>query len=102
MAEQCARIGTSDRVRDDVLLLTSEVVANAVTHGRSEVRLSLRGNRLGVRVDVSDDNTRLPTRQPHDPDALDGRGLSLVDQLADRWGVDSAALGKTVWFEVCE
>ncbi len=35
-----------------------------------------------------------------DPDALDGRGLALVDALSEQWGVEDRPLGKAVWFDV--
>jgi hypothetical protein len=51
-------------------------------------------------VEVRDDNSRRPVRQPEDTDALDGRGLSLLEAIATSWGVNDDGLGKVVWFEV--
>ncbi len=96
----CDYTGLPPEVQDDAMLLTSEIVANAVTHGRSEVRLSVRVAPAGIRVEVGDDNSRYPTLRPNDLQALDGRGLSIVEQLASQWGVDNVAYGKTVWFEL--
>jgi Histidine kinase-like ATPase domain len=86
--------------RDLVVLLGSEVVTNAVLHGRSELVLQL--DRVGsrVRVAVADENARTPHQQPQVPGALDGRGLAIVDALAAAWGVEDRPLGKAVWFEV--
>jgi anti-sigma regulatory factor (Ser/Thr protein kinase) len=85
---------------DTALLLTSELVTNAVIHGHSDVQLQVCTNGGLLRVDVGDDNSRLPRRQPADPNALDGRGLAIVELLATRWGVDEEPIGKTVWFEL--
>ncbi|SED43132.1 Anti-sigma regulatory factor (Ser/Thr protein kinase) [Streptomyces sp. 3213] len=94
---------------DAVALIVAELAANAVTHGRVpgrdfELRLSL-GNG-SVRVEVTD--TRSGPRPPGPgavreplPLAESGRGLVLVDTLADRWEVvDREPLGKTVRAEV--
>jgi len=53
-----------------------------------------------VRVEVSDDDSRLPVLAAPDPDALGGRGLAMVDLLASAWGVREEAVGKTVWIEL--
>ena len=82
------------------MLLTSEVVTNAFTHGRSEARVSVRATAALVRVEVGDDNSRHPQPQAADADALDGRGVTILQTLAARWGVRDDPYGKTVWFEV--
>ncbi|WP_170127132.1 ATP-binding protein [Kineococcus rhizosphaerae] len=100
VADWCIAEGVIGDVVDTLLLLTAEVVTNAVLHGRSDVLL--RVGRVGsrVRVSVGDENTRLPLRRESDPDALDGRGMALVEALSDAHGVDVGTLGKTVWFDV--
>jgi anti-sigma regulatory factor (Ser/Thr protein kinase) len=98
VAEQC--MSWDNDVVDTALLLTSELVTNAVIHGHSDVQLQVITDDGLLRVDVGDDNSRLPQRQPTDNDALDGRGLQIVELLATRWGVEKEALGKTVWFEL--
>jgi anti-sigma regulatory factor (Ser/Thr protein kinase) len=98
VAAQCSTWDTD--VIDTALLLTSELVTNAVIHGRSDVQLEVRTDGALLRVDVGDDNSRLPRQKSLDNDALDGRGLQIVDLLATRWGVHDEPLGKTVWFEL--
>lgn len=97
---ECVESGLSRDRCDDVVLLTSELVTNAVLHGRSEVCVEIEATGLGVRVSVIDENSRRPVIVAEDPDALDGRGLALVDALASRWGVEERRIGKAVWFEL--
>jgi hypothetical protein len=53
-----------------------------------------------LHVDVSDDNSTLPVVPDPEHNATSGRGLGIVDALADRWGITPTADGKTVWFEL--
>lgn len=96
----CAAAGVDDDTAGTVVLLASELITNAVLHGRSPalVRVQRRGSLL--QVQVSDDNSRHPQTQPADNAALDGRGLQIVSQLAAAWGVTDALVGKHVWFDV--
>jgi anti-sigma regulatory factor (Ser/Thr protein kinase) len=100
VAERCAVLGLSAERCDDALLLTSELVTNAVLHGRSEVQVEVSGSPQRVRIAVVDENSRHPHRVSQDPDALDGRGLALVDAVALGWGVEDRPIGKAVWFEL--
>jgi anti-sigma regulatory factor (Ser/Thr protein kinase) len=85
-----------------VQLVTTELVANAVRHARTAVRLSLRPTSTGVLVEVADDSPRMPERR--DPGLFDesGRGLWLVDAMAARWGVERGERGKRVWAELVD
>lgn len=120
-----------DGVCDDVVLPVSELVTNALLHGRTEatVTVSLTGGFLEVAV--SDGNPRPPVLRPVrmdlladidevagrlsdlPPDPRDqalhigeagaitaGRGLLIVDAVADEWGISELAAGKAVWFRV--
>ncbi len=53
-----------------------------------------------LRVEVTDSSDALPMQRDYAPSAPTGRGLMIVDALADRWGVDTDESGKTVWFEL--
>ncbi|UDY37482.1 response regulator [Dermatobacter hominis] len=95
---------TLDEAGEDLLmtaeLLISELVTNAVEHAAAapSVTLDLSPDRL--RVEVADDDPRgVEPRSPR-PDQAGGRGLGLVDRLADRWGQDATDRGKVVWFEI--
>lgn len=83
---------------DTAVLLASELITNAVLHGRSEVELTVEINRTGVKVSTADMNSRLPVMQSADELALDGRGIAIVDLLASSWGVSATDGGKIVWF----
>jgi anti-sigma regulatory factor (Ser/Thr protein kinase) len=100
VGECCHEAALSDERCDDALLLTSELVTNAILHGRSEVSVEVEARGEVLRISVFDENSRHPQPVEEDPDALDGRGLALVDALAQRWGVEDRRLGKVVWFEL--
>ena len=91
-------IGATSDVRDVILLLTSELVTNAIRHGRGPVSLHLSRGAHRVQVEVDDAGSGGPVVQGLDTDALGGRGLQLLDELASQWGVDRHGAGKTVWF----
>ncbi|MDT0306918.1 ATP-binding protein [Streptomyces sp. DSM 44917] len=87
---------------EEAVLLVSELVGNAVQHaGALSFGLRVRRRRGWIRCEVSDPSRSLPCRLPvREMDVLTGRGLFLVDTLADRWGVDLLPQGKTTWFEM--
>ncbi|OSP41017.1 ATP-binding protein [Streptomyces sp. 13-12-16] len=96
---------TSD-VNETLTLITAELCANAVQHGRLpgrdfHVRLATEAGGTRLRVEVSDARAerRPATTASPDPDAVSGRGLLLVAALADDWGVTDrrGGPGKTVW-----
>jgi anti-sigma regulatory factor (Ser/Thr protein kinase) len=84
----------------DVALIVSEMVTNAVLHARTDVRVSIKRGPTTIRVEVADDSESGPTLQHFTQQAATGRGLHLVEQLADRWGSEPRTGGKVVWFEV--
>ena len=88
-------------VAEDVMLLVSELVTNAVLHARSRVHLSATVEPGRILVAVGDDD---PGHGPHRPDrgvmATSGRGIRLVELLASSWGVETSTRSKVVWFEV--
>jgi serine phosphatase RsbU (regulator of sigma subunit)/anti-sigma regulatory factor (Ser/Thr protein kinase) len=87
-------------VADTAVLLTSEVVTNAVLHARTAVgfRVAAVGDRL--RVEVSDGSRARPVRREVRTDSRSGRGLLLLDRLAAAWDVRTTPDGKLVWFEL--
>ena len=81
-------------------LLVTELVANVVTHVGAPMTLRVQREPSTMRVEIDDPSPELPV--VHHPDSADehGRGVLLVDQLADAWGVEPRPDGKTVWFEL--
>jgi anti-sigma regulatory factor (Ser/Thr protein kinase) len=90
----------------DALLLTSELVTNAVLHGGVDgagvVDLQVARSASLLRISVTDPGGETsPTVQDLDVTVPGGMGLFLVDQISSRWGVDELADGGTqVWFEL--
>ncbi len=98
VSDHCRTANVSPDNADTAVLLTSEVVTNAFLHGRSLTTVTVNITHGAVRVDVSDDNTRHPFPVVPDDNALDGRGMAIVEALSTAWGVREEVLGKTVWF----
>ncbi|MFD7020803.1 SpoIIE family protein phosphatase [Streptomyces sp. NPDC059928] len=93
-------------VVDDAVVLTSELVTNAVVHAGTKADVLCLRSEDGVRVEVAD---RYPEREipllgsPADiagPDRENGRGLLLCAALASRWGVEYTPARKNVWFQL--
>ncbi|MEU3697316.1 ATP-binding protein [Streptomyces griseoviridis] len=82
-------------------LLASELVTNALVHTDHDAVLTAVVGPRALRVEVRDLVSLRP--RPRAVDAADsthGRGLMLVQSLADAWGVRAHAVGKSVWFEL--
>jgi anti-sigma regulatory factor (Ser/Thr protein kinase) len=97
--EDWLRSMLGDDEMDDVKLIASELVTNAVVHGRGQIALRAHVDDDRVRVEVIDEGhgfehvvRRVPFEQ------LCGRGLAIVDDLAGRWGIHEGTTH--VWFEV--
>ena len=94
-------------VAETAMLLTSELVTNAVRHSRSRsaggtVSVVILQDPAGVRIEVTDDgsDTGTPVVKA-DTFASDGHGLLLVQSLSEQWGyLRSGSAGTTVWFRL--
>ena len=86
-----------DELSDDVALLVSEMVTNAVRHAAPPVRLEVEVTDTEVVVAVCDGTPSLPVVREAPDDAEGGRGMMLVDLLTADHGVRSQPPGKTVW-----
>ncbi|MHC5902303.1 ATP-binding protein [Streptomyces sp. S6] len=88
--------------RSDIAeLLTSELVTNALVHTDDDAVLTATVGPEGLHVEVRDFVARLPRPEPvRTDDSTGGRGLFLVQSLADAWGVRPHGIGKAVWFEL--
>jgi anti-sigma regulatory factor (Ser/Thr protein kinase) len=90
----------SDDCTETAILLTSEMVTNALVHGESPVTVAVSWHGEQLRVEVHDRSRYLPTPWPvrMAPDDEAGRGLLLVDTLATDWGFYRTPGGKAVYF----
>ena len=95
--------GLPTETLEDLELLVSEVVTNAVRHGGADrdraVELRLLEEPGLLRVEVSDEGPGFDRRRPA-PRSDGGWGLLFVDKLADRWDVERVADRTVVWFEM--
>ncbi|HZU71977.1 MAG TPA: SpoIIE family protein phosphatase [Acidimicrobiales bacterium] len=91
-----------EAIRDDVELIVSELVTNALLHARGCTGVQVVDLPDGVRIEVSDARPVPPVLGLASPDAMTGRGLRLVDRLSSRWGARPVGEGKVVWAEVSE
>ena len=98
-----------DHIRPDLIedaqVLVSEVVTNAVLHGRPQITLLVRVDQPSIGVAVADSGDNLPAKPQGapPPSQPSGRGLMIVDALASAWGVTphpDPLPGKIVWFEL--
>lgn len=104
VADVCVEIGRAD-LRENAELAMSEVVTNAILHGKDPVTVRLRGTRDHPRVEVRDaspDPLALGSEDPAE-DFLGelptfGRGLAIVAGFSEAWGAERDGDGKLVWF----
>jgi anti-sigma regulatory factor (Ser/Thr protein kinase) len=91
---------------DAAVLLVSELLTNVLLHTDQEggllAELSGAPGERRLRIEVSDGSDELPHRRSPGEMASSGRGLVLLDLLADHWGVRPSGEGKVVWFEMHE
>ncbi|MFI8088430.1 ATP-binding protein [Streptomyces sp. NPDC086080] len=103
-------IGADEPLAETLILLVSELVTNAVVHTGcpAVLRLSLpvaeaaeeAPEEAVVRLEVADRSDRAPVPRCVNGESTGGRGLALVDGLADRWGWSAEGAGKRIWCEL--
>jgi len=88
----------SDDTAAELVLALSELATNVVKHAGTpfEVVVDTDGQ---ARIEVEDSSPRMPVPTRAAPWAMSGRGLAIVDELCDRWGVHIAQNAKCVWCE---
>ncbi|MFE6130770.1 SpoIIE family protein phosphatase [Streptomyces sp. NPDC056437] len=87
---------------DEIELAADEMITNALMHTDGGAIVTVRvlsGPQRRLRVEVEDRSSALPRRRDAGESGVSGRGLLLVDRLADAWGVESRGSGKCVWCE---
>lgn len=85
---------------EDAILLTSEAVTNVVVHAGTPIGLVVMADGAMARVEVHDDHPDPPVPVPLEAEGASGRGLHVIDALAEAWGVEPKGSGKCVWFEL--
>jgi len=95
--------GQPAELRDVAVLLTDELVTNAVVHGGGHFVLNAELGTDALRVVVADPSPNTPTVLAPSVEQEHGRGMAIVASLASTWGTDAERDGKQVWFtlDVC-
>ena len=96
--EQVAARGALALV-DDAALVAAELLANARQHGAAPILVCVLGDAGLLRIEVRDHSPRIPVRPSPSTSNMTGRGLSLVEAVTSRWGVERFPGGKAVWAE---
>ncbi len=105
IASDLSRLTIAPSVIDDVVLVVTELVSNAIRHAQplpgGEMTVAWEIDPAGVTVRVTDGGAPSQPEVQH-PSARDvsGRGLALVEALAARWGIDDAPGATTVWAQL--
>ncbi|MEU8341927.1 ATP-binding protein [Actinomadura meyerae] len=102
--DRAAKLIADEGVLDDVELMTGEAVANAVLHGTGLVTVTVATDGRALLVEIADDGPARPAPAAADPHLrrrLDhGRGLTVIDALADEWGLEQTPDRTRLWFTV--
>ena len=99
------RVGVPERAVAAVLVVVSELVANAIRHAGTDFTVTAAIDGDAVRIGVLDHDSRPPTLLGFDSESTSGRGLHMVASLSREWGwrtaeSDGGVSGKVVWAEV--
>jgi anti-sigma regulatory factor (Ser/Thr protein kinase) len=88
--------------QDDAALLVTELVANVVDHvrGEDDLTLELSVSDTWLRIGVVDGSSIRPVVQELSHERPRGRGMRMVEAIADRWGAEDHNGGKRVWFDM--
>ncbi|MFE9172577.1 ATP-binding protein [Streptomyces kebangsaanensis] len=107
LREQATSWKLPDEVTETAVLLLSELMTNAYRHAKVSPGREIRARCVldgdgRLRISVTDANDTLPMPREASPEDESGRGLALVEALADDWGAEPrpGGIGKTVWFEL--
>jgi len=90
------------RLHDELMLLVSELVTNAVRYTADDVGVTVYLHECGVWVSVADDGAGRVEMRHADLTDTSGRGLEILDAMSSSWGVIPERVGKSVWFELAD
>lgn len=85
------------RTADDAMLVLSELVTNAMVHGGAGCTIEMQHSDHRLRLEVRDRSPKAPVLVLASPRDVGGRGLRVVDAVAEAWGWEPTADGKRVW-----
>ncbi|MGH3444457.1 MAG: ATP-binding protein [Nocardioidaceae bacterium] len=85
---------------ETAVLLVSEVVTNALLHAGTPIDIAALLDDGGLRVEVGDGSAHLPTRRDYGTTSGTGRGMRMLENLVDDWGISRNRHGKSVWFRL--
>ncbi|WP_116451130.1 ATP-binding protein [Blastococcus litoris] len=96
------RVWDAPHDREDAALLVTELVSNVVDHvgGEANLTLELEISDDWLRIAVVDGSSVRPVVRELSMERPRGRGMRMVQAIADRWGADDHLGGKRVWFEL--
>jgi len=100
VADWMCRARIPEAILETAVLVTSELAANAVVHGRSGLDVTMVMGIDLVRIEVRDTAPGMPSVREADDYDPGGRGLHIVNALATRWGVQQVDSAKVVWVEL--
>lgn len=96
---RCSADLESPDIVDAVVLCVSELVTNALDHATPPYQLTVSRAVDRLRIEVADASVRLPVLRAASSISERGRGIFILDRVANRWGVEPTQAGKTVWAE---
>lgn len=99
IARQLQAWGIDSRI-DDLEIVASELVTNAVRYGAGPIEIHLVIGDGAIRLEVSDHAESLPLQREAADDEFGGRGMPLIEAISTHWGIEEFTGGKTVWAEL--
>jgi PAS domain S-box-containing protein len=100
MVRACLVDAGREELVEDAELLVSEIVTNALVHAGTAIDVTCSLDDGGLRVEVGDGSPHAPSPRRYGIQAGTGRGLRLLREMVDDWGVLPGERGKTVWFQM--
>jgi anti-sigma regulatory factor (Ser/Thr protein kinase) len=102
VVNEVLRAWNAPQAHDDAALLVTELVSNVIDHAGSEAAITLQLELADdwLRISVADGSSIPPVVRELNRETSRGRGMAMVEAIADRWGVDEHRGGKRVWFEL--